>query len=50
MHSVLPQRRCQFLPLWTYAVFLVYAMRRVDCRYCNTVHVEQVPWAGAQPR
>ena len=40
----LPVRRFEFVPLWGIAVFLVYAMRRVDCQTCG-VRVEVVPWA-----
>jgi transposase len=40
----LPARRFQFVPLWGIAVFLVYAMRRVNCPACGIV-VEAVPWA-----
>jgi len=40
----LAERRFEFIPLWGYAVVLLYAMRRVDCRRCG-VKVEQVPWA-----
>src|SRR5690606_10739922 len=40
----LPERRFEFIPLWGFAVVLLYAMRRVDCRHCG-VKVEQVPWA-----
>lgn len=40
----LAPRRFEFVPLWQIAVFLVYAMRRVDCPRCG-VKVEQVPWA-----
>ncbi|HEX2688670.1 MAG TPA: DUF222 domain-containing protein [Kofleriaceae bacterium] len=32
-----------FIPLWGFAVFLWYAMRRVDCRRCG-VTVGRVPW------
>jgi transposase len=32
------------VPLWGIAVFLVYAMRRIDCEVCG-VKTEQVPWA-----
>ncbi|MFY8072993.1 MAG: transposase family protein [Pirellula sp.] len=28
-------RRFQFVPLWGIAVFLVYSMRRVDCKECG---------------
>ena len=31
-------------PIWGYAVMLLYAMRRVQCRNCG-VKVESVPWA-----
>lgn len=40
----LGSRRFEFVPLWGLAVFLVYVMRRVDCRRCG-VRVEAVPWA-----
>jgi transposase len=33
-----------FVPLWGYAVWLWYCMRRVDCVNCG-VTVEKVPWA-----
>jgi transposase len=33
-----------FVPLWGYAVWLWYCMRRVDCKRCG-VTVERVPWA-----
>ena len=37
-------RRFEFIPLWGFAVMLLYAMRRVQCPRCE-VKVEQVPWA-----
>lgn len=40
----LPERRFEFVPLWNIAVFLVYAMRRVNCPTCGIV-VERVPWS-----
>jgi transposase len=40
----LPARRFQFVPLWGIAVFLVYALRRVDCPRCG-VTAERVPWS-----
>ena len=43
-YDVLPVRRFEFIPIWGYAVQLLYAMRRVNCRACG-VKVEQVPWA-----
>jgi hypothetical protein len=46
-YDVLDSRRFAFVPLWGLAVFLVYAMRRVDCRRCG-VTVEAVPWASGK--
>jgi len=43
----LPARRFQFVPLWGIAVFLVYALRRVDCPGCG-VTAERVPWASGK--
>lgn len=43
----LPERRFEFVPLWQIAVFLVYAMRRVECPTCG-VKVEQVPWCDGK--
>jgi transposase len=43
----LPARRFEFVPLWNIAVFLVYAMRRVNCPTCGIV-VERVPWSGGK--
>lgn len=39
----LPVRRFAYVPLWRIPVFLVYAMRRVECPKCG-VMVEEVPW------
>jgi transposase len=39
----LPQRRFEFIPMWGFAVVLLYRMRRVQCAACG-VKVEQVPW------
>ncbi|MEK6749998.1 MAG: ISL3 family transposase [Pseudomonadota bacterium] len=36
-------RRFEFIPLWGFAVFLLYPMRRVECKVCG-VKIEQVPW------
>jgi transposase len=41
----LPERCIEFIPLWGFLVFLVfllYRMRRVECRNCGVV-VEEVP-------
>ena len=43
-YDVLAVRRFEFIPIRGYAVMLLYAMRRVQCRQCG-VKVEQVPWA-----
>lgn len=43
-YDTLKPRRLEFVPLWGMAVFLVYAMRRVNCRQCG-VRVEAIPWA-----
>jgi len=43
-YDTLSRRRFQYVPLWGIAVFLLYAMRRVDCHRCGVL-VEQVPWA-----
>jgi transposase len=44
-YDVMSVRRFQFIPLWGYAVTLLYAMRRVNCGHCGKVKIEQVPWA-----
>ena len=43
----LPVREFEFVPLWGYPVFFVYAMRRVNCNNCG-VKVEEVPWASGK--
>lgn len=43
-YDTLEERRFGFVPLWGLAVWLVYAMRRVDCPRCGVI-VEAVPWA-----
>ena len=43
-YDTLPARRFEFIPLWGFLVFFVYAMRRVNCPRCG-VTVEKVPWA-----
>ncbi len=43
----LPERRFEYVPLWQIAVFLVYAMRRVNCPQCG-VKVERVPWCDGK--
>lgn len=43
----LPQRRFEYVPLWAIPVFLLYGLRRVDCRRCG-VTVERVPWCDGK--
>jgi transposase len=38
-----PERGFEFIPIWGFAVVLLYRMRRVQCRACG-VKVEAVPW------
>jgi len=40
----LDRRLFEYVPLWTFKVFLAYRMRRVDCKSCG-ITVEMVPWA-----
>jgi len=47
-YDKLDERRFEFIPLWGYFVFLLYAMRRVDCRRCDAVVVEEVPWGNGK--
>jgi transposase len=43
-YDTLKERYFRFVPFWGIVVFLVYAMRRVNCPRCG-VKVERVPWA-----
>jgi len=43
-YDQLALRRFEFIPVWGFAVVLLYSMRRVQCCACG-VKVEQVPWA-----
>jgi transposase len=43
-YDQLPERGFEFIPVWGFAVLLMYRMRRVQCAGCG-VKVEQVPWA-----
>jgi hypothetical protein len=47
-YDYLAERRFEFIPFWGFLVFLVYSMRRVDCRRCEAVVVEEVPWADGK--
>jgi transposase len=40
-------RRFEFIGVWGYLVFLVYCMRRVDCKQCGVL-VEEVPWGAGK--
>ena len=42
------ERRFEFIPLWGFLVFLLYTMRRVNCRRCGIVAVEEVPWGDGK--
>lgn len=42
-------RLFEFVPLWGFAAFLVYAMRRIDCPDCG-IKTERVPWADGKNR
>lgn len=43
----LAERRFEFIPIWGFLVFLLYCMRRVQCRQCGVV-VEEVPWGDGK--
>ena len=47
-YDQLPERRFEFIPFWGFLVFLLYSMRRVDCRRCQAVVVEEVPWGDGK--
>jgi transposase len=47
-YDELAERRFEFIPFWGFLVFLVYSMRRVDCRRCQAVFVEEVPWGDGK--
>jgi transposase len=47
-YDQLSERRFEFIPLWGFLVFLLYSMRRVDCRHCEAVVVEEVPWGDGK--
>lgn len=46
----LGQRKFYLPPIWNIALILLYTMRRVNCRQCNKVVVEQVPWSAGKSR
>jgi hypothetical protein len=45
----LSDRQLEFIPIWGYLVFLLYRMRRIDCKTCGVI-VEAVPWADGKHR
>ena len=47
-YDQLAERRYEFIPFWGFLVFLLYSMRRVDCRRCQAVVVEEVPWGNGK--
>jgi transposase len=47
-YDQLAERRFECIPLWGFFVFLLYTMRRVDCRRCGLVAVEEVPWGDGK--
>ena len=48
VYDQLAERRFEFIPFLGFLIFLLDAMRRVDCRRCDTVVVEQVPWGDGK--
>jgi transposase len=46
-YDTLPAREFEFVPLWGFQVFFVYAPRRVQCGRCG-VKVEAVPWVSGK--
>src|SRR5690606_24341247 len=38
-------RHFEHVPLYGLHVFFNYSMRRVNCRHCQSIKVEKVPWA-----
>ncbi len=47
-YDQLAERRFEFIPVWGFLVFLLYTMRRVNCRRCGIVAVEEVPWGDGK--
>jgi len=47
-YDQLAERRFEFIPLWGFLVFLLYTVRRVNCRRCGIVTVEEVPWGDGK--
>ena len=50
VYDHLNQREFLLPPIWNIVVVVLYTMRRVDCRHCGKIVVEQLPWAtGKSP-
>jgi len=47
-YDELAERRFEFIPFWGLLVFLLYSVRRVDCRRCQAVFVEELPWGDGK--
>ena len=47
-YDQLAERHFEFIPFRGFLVFLLYSMRRVDCRRCQAVVVEEVPWGDGK--
>ena len=46
-YDQLAERRYDFIPFWGFLVFLLYAMRRVDCRRCRLWSSKNPPGGSA---
>jgi transposase len=44
------ERQFKHVPLWGLSVFLSYSPRRVVCKHCGGIYVEQIPWATGKRR
>lgn len=50
VYDYLQPREFLLPPLWSIVVVWLYTIPRVDCKYCEKVIVEQVPWStGRSP-
>ena len=47
-YDTLPERRFEYVGLWGIRVFFFYSPRRVRCRHCDAVVVEDIPWADGK--
>ncbi len=45
-----PERQFKHVPLWGIPVVLSYSRRRVVCKHCGGIYVEQIPWASGKRR